>query len=596
MLEYNEGANPPANRTANKAFGQSSLTTSLCNGVSGTPSASTLCNPSGLATDLAGDLFILDGNNNRVLKYTTPLTNNTANVVLGQPDFAHNQEETVDSSSLNGQRQIAVDASGHIYVADTSNERVLGWLSATGFSNGAPADLVIGQPDFNSAAINRGGPAGANTLWLPEGVAVDAAGNLYVAESLNNRVLEFNAPFTACGGTFPCVGGNANKVFGQSSFTVGTCNAGGASPTSTTLCNPQQIAVDHLGNLYVADFGNNRVLEYNTPLSVTSVAGSGDTTADLVFGQGLTGLGTEFTTADCNHPSGTASANSLCEPFGVTVDPNNNLYVSDSNNSRVLEYNETVNASAAPANVTANKVFGQGGSFSANACGVAGADTLCSPDGVAADASGNLYLADQTNSRVLEYLTPLTVTATPGSGDTTADVVWGQGGNFLTAGCNIDASLPDAATLCSPYGVATDATGNVYISDTGNSRVTAYTPPFPPPGRQIPPNSDGILVMRPAQVRFSPTAVGGRRVRKVTLINEGLVPVRIQAISTGGDFSYTSTCGKVLPANQTCTMRVTFRPLTRGNRGGAIVISDNARQSPHVVELWGHGRKGRATR
>jgi hypothetical protein len=326
------------------------------------------------------------------------------------------------------------------------------------------------------------------------------------------------------------------------------------------------------------------------------VAGSGDAIADLVVGQGLTGQGTEFTTADCNHPSATASANSLCGPFGVAVDPNNDLYVSDSTNSRVLEYTETVSASVAPANVVANTVFGQGGSFSKKTCTALSATTFCTPAGIALDASGNLYLADRTDNRVLKYITPLTTSATPGSGDATADVVWGQGGNLLTAGCNIDAAIPDAATLCGPYGVATDAAGDVYISDSGNNRITAYGPPFPPPGLQIPQSSDGVLYLLPAQVRFSPTAMGTRRVGEVMLINGGVAPVRIQNISTGGDFSYTSNCGPVLPTNRTCKIQVTFSPLTRGDRGGAIVISDDARKSPHLIRLSGQGKKGRALR
>ena len=606
VLEYNEGTNPPANLTANRVFGQTTFTASGCNLGANTPTAATLCEPSGLATDLAGDLFILDADNNRVLKYITPLTasategsgDTTADVVLGQPNFVHGQVNLVDESSLDLPRQIAVDSSNHLYVADASNNRVLGWRNASGFSNGAPADLVIGQADFLSAGINRTGASTptASTLWLPYGVAVDAAGDLYVADDLNNRILEFSAPFTACAGVFPCVGGAANKVFGQTGFTTGTCNDGGASPTSATLCNPQQVAVDHLGNLYVADFGNNRALEYNTPLTATSVKGSGDTTADLVFGQGLTGAGTEFTTADCNHPSGAVSANSLCGSFGVAVDPNNNLYISDYTNSRVLEYNETVSASTAPANVTANKVFGQAGSFSQKTCAAASASTFCVPAGVVVDASGNLYLADWTNSRVLQFITPLSASATPGSGDTTADVVWGQGGDLLTADCNIGAAIPDASTLCTPYGVAADSAGNVYISDTGNNRVTDYDPPFPPPGLQLPEISNGVLKVQPARVAFDVTAIGKRRTSKLTLINNGSVAVRIRNISAAGDFSYASDCGTLLQPNQRCEVRVTFSPLTRGDRGGVLVIGDDAGEGPHLIRLSGHGKKGLASR
>ena len=183
VLEYNEGTNPSANLTANRVFGQTTFTASGCNLGANTPTAATLCEPSGLATDLAGDLFILDADNNRVLKYITPLTASategsgytTADVVLGQPNFVHGQVNLVDESSLDLPRQIAVGLSNHLYVADASNNRVLGWRNASGFSNGAPADLVIGQADFLSAGINRTGASTptASTLWLPYGVAVD---------------------------------------------------------------------------------------------------------------------------------------------------------------------------------------------------------------------------------------------------------------------------------------------------------------------------------------------------------------------------------------------------------------------------------------
>ena len=111
------------------------------------------------------------------------------------------------------------------------------------------------------------------------GIAVDGAGNLYVADSRNNRALEYANPFMACGGTFPCVGGPANLVLGQGrSFTSNIANNGGnQAPAAWTL--RYEVALDGPGNLYVADSGNNRVLEYNMPL-ITGAP------ATLVFGQG----------------------------------------------------------------------------------------------------------------------------------------------------------------------------------------------------------------------------------------------------------------------------------------------------------------------
>ena len=103
---------------------------------------------------------------------------------------------------------VAIDLSStpnHLYASDTGNSRVLGWRDATAFKNGAPADLVIGQPDFSSYWADNGG-IGANSLNSPTGVAVDSHGNLYVGDSGNFRVLEYTNPFTACAGQFPVRG------------------------------------------------------------------------------------------------------------------------------------------------------------------------------------------------------------------------------------------------------------------------------------------------------------------------------------------------------------------------------------------------------
>jgi sugar lactone lactonase YvrE len=598
VLEYDEGANPPTNLTASRAFGQSNFTSSSCNKGAATPTSATLCPATGLALDSSGDLFALDGNNNRVLEYKTPLTTDTtADIVLGEPDFVHTFD-IVNPSSLSAPKQVAIDpSSGAIAVADNGNNRVLGWGHAASFVNGAPADLVIGQADFFSGQLNRTGSSpAANTLWSPSGVAFDSAGNLYIGDTLNSRVVEYNTPLAACAGVFPCVGGSANLIIGQSSATVSSCN-GGSNPSSTTLCQPTQVNVDSLGNLYVADFGNNRVLEYNTPLTVVSaVAGSGDTTADLVFGQGATGTGTDFTTSDCNQSLSALTAFSMCDPQGVSVDPTGNVYISDTKNDRILEFNETVNATTAPVNVTANAVFGQNGSFTNNLLLATGADALDMPFGLSFDGTGNLYAADEVNNRVLEFFTPLTSTAILGSGDTIADVLWGQGGNMVSSGCNVGGPVPSAATLCGPFSVAVDSADNVYISDTSNNRITAYSLPFTPPGADVQSDSSGVLEIKPASIRFAATRVGKRRFRQVTLTNRGPVPVQIENLNALGDFTYLNGCPSQLLPGSSCEIRVTFAPVAAGQRGGVVAIGDDARFSPHRIELSGHAKKRRGAR
>ena len=204
-------------------------------------------------------------------------------------------------------------------------------------------------------------------------------GDVYVADKSNARVLEYGHPF----GSGVSAGLAASRVFGQADFGGELCNAEGLN--ANALCDPSAVAVDRAGNLYVADTGNNRVLEYFTPLAATAVAGSGDARADVVLGQ----YGS-FTTAECNN-LGPGSL-SLCEPAGVAVDGAGNVYVADTGNSRVLEYDAVV---VSTKNGYAHRVFGQGNDFAAVLCNGGdidrpGAASLCFPTHVALDGAGDL--------------------------------------------------------------------------------------------------------------------------------------------------------------------------------------------------------------
>lgn len=365
----------------------------------------------------------------------------TADLVLGQVDFVHAAPNHPTARQLIDPGSVAIDLSvtpNRLYVVDTVNNRVLGFSSVAALVNGEPADLVIGQPDFFSRDPNHGG-LNANSLNGPEGAAVDPNGNLYVADSLNNRVLEYPNPFNQ--------GVTAALVFGQPGFTSNS-----PSTSAVGLDFPSAVAVDAQGNLYVADRDHDRVLEYDTP------AATANTAADVVFGQRGA-----FNLAGCNN--GGLDSSSLCVPSAVALDSAGNLYVADTGNNRVLEYDHPL------ANDTiADMVFGQSGSFTtgvANNGGIS-ADSLSSPVGVAVDASGNLYTADTGNNRGLEYDIPAS------SRNTTADRVYGQSGSFTSDGN----STVDAASLNSPQGVAVDAQGHLYISDSINDRMLEFDTPL----------------------------------------------------------------------------------------------------------------------
>ncbi|MHB8546707.1 MAG: NHL repeat-containing protein [Nitrosotalea sp.] len=150
--------------------------------------ATALNTPFSLVFDSSGNLWVTDQNNNRILRYSQPFTNNmAASLVLGQSSFTTNTAGT-SNSTLNNPANIAFDSSGNLWVADDSNNRVLEYKPP--FSNGMAASLVFGQANFTSSGINNGfSNPSASSLNDVNGIAFDKSGNLWVADSGNNRVL-----------------------------------------------------------------------------------------------------------------------------------------------------------------------------------------------------------------------------------------------------------------------------------------------------------------------------------------------------------------------------------------------------------------------
>jgi len=446
--------------------------------------------PLGVALDRSvspNHLYVSDWANNRVLAWfdAAGFANAApADLVIGQSDVYSNNSafsnpnDLPPAGLLQGPMGLAVDSTGNLFVADAGNNRVLEFDAPfkSGLIAGQVAHLVFGQGgSFTTKACNSVG-LNANSLCSPTAVALDAAGNLFVADYLNARVLEYHSPLmkTVVSGSGDTT---ADTVFGQfGSFATSFCDgANGLVITADTLCAPTGVALDGCGNLYVADYFDSRILQYFAPVG-------SDTTADRVFGQ----MGS-FNTNYCNNSSplvgcGPTSAEGLAGPTSVTLGPNGNLYALDLGNGRVLEYQAPFTD-----DTPGSRVFGQKGSMTDEfvvgldpcnlgktdcAAGVrtaAAADTLCyeqAPIGtIGTDAAGNLYIPDTTNNRVVRYDFPF-------AGDPQASAALGQPDldhnlvNFL-----------DGAGLYLPPAIAIDKSitpNRLYVSDTYNNRVLGW--------------------------------------------------------------------------------------------------------------------------
>jgi sugar lactone lactonase YvrE len=362
----------PVDAVADKVFGQPNFTSNIAN--NGGVSASSLNGPNMVDLDFGGNLYISDSNNNRVLIYFFPNgTDKVADIVLGQPNFISTTSNNggISASSLSAPTDMILDLDGNLYVVDALNNRVLVYFDP--LNSDTIADIVFGQPNFISNTANNGGVSDSS-LWLPQGLTLDTAGNLYVADGNNNRVLVYLDPLNS--------DNVADVVLGQPDFNSNTANNGGLNASS--LSGPRAINVDSAGNVYIVDRNNNRMLEYNTPLTTDKVA-------DVVFGQ------PNFTSNTANN--GGISASSLFRPTSVNIDNAGNVWVTDSRNNRVLEYHTPL-----ASDTVADVVLGQP-NFTSNTANNGGisASSLNQPQRIIVDIFGNIYVTDTANHRVLVY-------------------------------------------------------------------------------------------------------------------------------------------------------------------------------------------------
>jgi Putative Ig domain/NHL repeat len=312
----------------------------------------------------------------------------------------------------------AVDSSGNVYIADTQNDRIREVAASTGIITTVAGNGTVGYSGDN-------GPATSAAIDYPFAVAVDSSGNIYIADSFNNRIREV----VKATGNITTIAGNG---------TAGFTGDGGAA-TSAEINMPEGVAVDSSGNVFFSDEGNQRIREIvKATGTITTVAGNGT--------WGYNGDGELATSAE------------LFYPKNVAVDPSGNIYIADWYNNRIREVVKSTGDIATVAGT---------GTGSYNGDGIAATSAMVNhPNGVAVDSSGNIYIGDTYNSRIREVNKATGIITT----------IAGNG----TAGYSGDGGPPTSAKLYDPYGVALDSSNNIYIADSFNYRireVLSYAPP-----------------------------------------------------------------------------------------------------------------------
>jgi uncharacterized protein (TIGR03437 family) len=380
-------------------------------GDGGPASASVLNMSTGIAVDSSGNLYIADSGNMRIRKIPSAASvGPSISTVAGNGVYSYSGDGgQANKAQMNLPHGVAVGADGSVYVSDSANN-VVRKVAVNG-----TISTIAGNGSAGFGGDGGNGPAAQ--LSAPEGVAVDKLGNVYIADSANNRVRKVAS--TGAIATFAGTG------------TAGSTGDGGAA-ASALLNAPFGLALDAAGNLYVTEFGGNRVRKISASGTISTVAGNGVA--------GYAGDGSQSANAE------------LSGPKAVAVDAAGNMYIADTNNNAV----RLVTAAGAISTVAGNGAGGYAGDL-----GLATAAQLGNPTGVAVDAAGNLYITDGS-TRVRKVYPGGTIV-------TIADTNGIRG--YLG-----DGGVAAAAWLNGPMGIAVGASGVLYVADSGNNAIRMLTP------------------------------------------------------------------------------------------------------------------------
>ncbi len=578
-------------------------------GDGGLATAANLNSPGGVAVDNAGNVYIADTNNYRVREVNTAGTINTI-AGTGSNGFAGDGGPALTAKIGQVENGITVDPAGTtVTIAEYNNERI------RQFSIGGNINTIAGKG--SSGFCGDGAAALQACFTNPSGLAVTSGGTIYVADRSNDRVRAFT------------IGGNINTASGNGSTNLPTLISG-VPPSGVVFNYPWDVLVDPLGNVFVSDQNDCVVRELLKSTNLVNIfagtgvcgyAGDGGSAVQAklnkTYGVGRDSVGNIYVADTLNHivrqidtsgtittfagqpnlagytgDGGPATSAKLNSPYGVFVDPANNVYIADTNNHVIRKVTGGVITTFA----------GNGHAGFAGDGDPATVAELNSPYGVTTDQNGNVYIADSANCRVRA------VPAATGTINTVAG----------TGACNFNGDgLATTHNLSTPRGILADSNGNIFIADTYNQRVrwvdlsgnmttiagngtagytgdggTAFSAElYYPSGIGQDPSGNfliadqynfrvrGVSVFSAlntsaSSLAFGAVAIGGSSSYQTVRLS-AVGPLTIGNIQTTGDFSEFDNCGSGLANGKSCTVYVAFKPKAAGARSGALTIQDN---------------------